>query len=631
MPSSLASIPQAQLPTKYRDVVKLALQPRQTRAFVLAAITWHLCLSAALFGTLRLVVSPSTLVVSAASFGTAILPLLARRKRGFGRITTPPPKTPSSRAAQLTAALAHAGTGKAVTQHTAAFVGLALGYTALLAGRTQGWAPQIWVESHQAFYLNERFLYLIGHSALLGAVYTVVFRCLPSPDSAALPKFDAEMLTTDARVTIKDRVVSLASSRLPLALVAATLASTASVLVYAMVRVRVWSSVLLVVGSRGLLRRLLVPSFRVEFGAFEVGVRTTLFSVAAVCAVETAYVLLDVYLTHPLVALSKHARHPTRMLVDGIQEPVVFFASHAFAELARLSAQDGEVRAAVYRDVNSDATAWIQIRDTCLKLLEEQRQFVARRGVVEAAKPPAPASAVQQAPQQQNAQQTRTIWDQLASGESTHSSSASPAQTSGATSTTTGGKPPAPAVVSIANASRLLHGLVSTAWRLVPSDAKHVLFGPRRRQLLLGDSPASDAASLIGRDAIRTVGAVVALQSLLCHSLAEDAYGCVQKDIRRVLVALVELHTEIRRLGLELEQRARDIDHQLAEQQAEPNSQAAASSEYQQQLSTTWSSSGAHSVHSALTTAMREILDTFAKFDLQLGTQLEVQLAECLG
>ncbi len=123
----------------------------------------------------------------------------------------------------------------------------------------------------------------------------------------------------------------------------------------------------------------------------------------------------------------------------------------------------------------------------------------------------------------------------------------------------------------------------------------------------------------------------MALQSLLCHSLAEDAYGCVQKDIRRVLVALVQLHTEIRRLGLELEQRARDIDHQLAEQQAEPNSQAAASSEYQQQLSTTWSSSGAHSVHSALTTAMREILDTFAKFDLQLGTQLEVQLAECLG
>ena len=102
MPSGLAAVPQAQLPSKYRDVVKIALQPRQTRAFVLAVVTWHLFLTSALLKTISLsLVSPLTLVVSLLSFGVGILPLLARRKRSLAQVTTPPGRLASSKAQQL--------------------------------------------------------------------------------------------------------------------------------------------------------------------------------------------------------------------------------------------------------------------------------------------------------------------------------------------------------------------------------------------------------------------------------------------------------------------------------------------------------------------------------------------------
>ncbi|SPO31864.1 uncharacterized protein UTRI_06701 [Ustilago trichophora] len=664
MPSGLAAVPQAQLPSKYRDVVKIALQPRQMRAFLLAAIAWHLFLTSALLKIVSLALaSPLTVVVSLTSFGFGVLPLLARRKRNLSRVTTPPARLASSKAQQFSAALSDASTLYSIYQHIAAFIILALGYAALLTSQSGGWGPQIWVESHGSFYLNERFLYLVGHSAVLGAFYSIFFRCLPSPETAAAPVFDAAVLASDANLTIKDRVVTAFGSRLPKAVAAAALASTSSLVLYSIIRIRMWSAVLLVLGSRGLMRRLLVPSFRVEFGYFDVSIRATLFSIAAVCAVETAYLLLDVYLSHPLAALSKYAKNPNRLLLDGIDEPIVFFSNHAFSELARLSAGDKESRAGIYRDVNSDIAAWTHIRDRCLALLDAQKQFVVRRGQpVPASQPsaqPASQQTVQQQQQKSNTQSTSTIWDQLAAGQTAPKEGAAPTQTPAATGSSSAGsakavKPAAnpSSLLSVQSLTKVITGVVTIGWKLLPADAKHVLFGPRRRQALFGESPACDAGSIVGRDAARTVSAVLALKELLCHSLGEDPYGTVQKDIKRVLMAMVDLDSEIRRFGLDLEQRAIEIDDKLERLEAQLNngtsnknlqqadgpeaekSSINANSQQQQQqqkLREAWKTSGAESVDRSLTDSMREILETFSKFELQLGNELEVKLSDCLS
>ncbi|SJX66638.1 uncharacterized protein SRS1_16859 [Sporisorium reilianum f. sp. reilianum] len=642
MPSGLATVPPAQLPSKYRDVIKIALQPRQTRAFILTAVAWHLLLTSALLKTISLsLVSPLTLAISLLSFGLGVLPLLARRKRNLSSITAPPARLPSSKAQQLSVALSSPALLPLVSQHVVAFLVLAVGYTALLTSQTGGWGPQIWVESHGSFYLNERFLYLVGQSVVLAAVYAFFFRSLPSPETVASPSFDPSALSSDAVVTIKDRVVSACGSRLPRAAAVAALTSISSIVVYSLIRIRLWSALLLVIGTRGLMRRLLVPSFRVDFGYIEVSVRTVLFSIAAVCAVETAYLLLDVYLTHPLPAVSKYAKNPNRLLLDGIDEPILFFSNHAFSEVARLSANDRESRAAIYRDVNADVTAWTHIRDRCLALLDAQKQFVARRGqpaptTQTTRQPAAQQVAAQQQQQQQkgSTQPTQTIWDQLAAGQTTSSQQNTAAAS---TSTATPPKPAAatPPLLSTQSMTKALISLTRLAWKFVPQDAKHVLFGARRQQSLVGDSPASSASSIIGRDASRTVGAALTLKALLCHSLAEDPYGTVQRDIERVLVALVDLDTEIRRFGIELEQRAKTIDDKLDKVEAESSGAKEAapqsSAECQQQLREAWRSSGAQTVDVCLTGSIREILDTFGKFELQLDDELEVKLAECLG
>ncbi|KAJ1018550.1 hypothetical protein NDA16_004832 [Ustilago loliicola] len=543
-----------------------------------------------------------------------------------------------------------------IYQHVAAFIVLALGYAALLTLQAGGWGPQIWVESHGSFYLNERFLYLLGHTTVLATVYAILFRSLPSPETAASPAFDAAALSSDATVTIKDRVVAAFGSRLPKAIAVAAFTSTSSVLVYSMIRIRVWSTVLLVIGTRGLMRRLLVPSFRVDFGFFEVSLRATLFSIAAVCAVETAYLLLDVYLSHPLAPISKYAKNPNRLLLDGIDEPIVFFSNHAFSEVGRLSADDKESRASIYKDVNSDVTAWTHIRDRCLAMLDAHKQFVVRRGQTPPSTQAGAQTTTQQVTQQQHqkssTQPTPTIWDQLAAGQTTAPKEGAASAAAPATASANASKPAAStpsSILSLQNISTLATSTITTAWKLLPADAKHVLFGPRRQQWLVGESPASDAASVVGRDATRVVSAVISLKELLCHSLEEDAYGSVQKDIKRVLVAMVDLESEIRRFGLELEQRATGIDEKLNKLEAEVNQTTSTNdkkqqdtqkaegegrrgrSQAQQELREAWKTSGAESIDLSLTAAIREILDTFARFDLQLGAELEAELAEMLS
>ncbi|KAJ9477250.1 hypothetical protein PHBOTO_006476 [Pseudozyma hubeiensis] len=641
MPSGLAAVPPAQLPTKYRDVIKIALRPRQTRAFVLAAVAWHLFLTSALLSTLSLsLISPLTLAASLLSFGLGILPLLAKRKRSLSQITSPPARLPSSKAQQLSAALSDPNFVPLVCQHVAAFVVLALGYAALLTYRNGGWAPQIWVESHASFYLNERFLYLVGQSIVLGAVYAFVSRSLPLPQAVASPSFDVSTLTSDTPATIKHRVVAAFTARLPRAAIVAAFTSSASILVYSIVRIRMWSTILLVLGTRGMMRRLFVPSFRVEFAFFEVSVRSVLFSIAATCAIETAYLLLDVYLTHPLPAVSKYAKFPNRLLLDGMEEPVLFFSNHAFSELARLSAGDKEMRGLIYRDVGGDATAWMQIRDRCLGLLEESKLFVVRRGQI----PPKPQASVpttsqlvsQQQQQKVGAKPPQTIWDQLAAGQTAPKDSSTPSTstptTAPSTSTTVSTSPqqqPAP-LLSIQSLSKTSLNLIALAWKLLPSDAKHVLFGARRQQTLLGESPSTLASSIIARDAHRTICAALTLRNLLCKSLTEDPYGTVSKDIKRILAALVGLDSEIRTLGMQLEAQAREIDEKLERVEGDAKAEGMGIGEVQDELKQVWTAGGAGQLDLCLVASMREILNTFERFDLILGDELEVRLGECL-
>ncbi len=88
--------------------------------------------------------------------------------------------------------------------------------------------------------------------------------------SSRIPIVRRISLDLGRSATIKNRVAAASGSRLPRAAAAALcFVSTSSILVYSIIRIRLWSAILLVLGTRGLMRRLLVPSFRVDFGFVE--------------------------------------------------------------------------------------------------------------------------------------------------------------------------------------------------------------------------------------------------------------------------------------------------------------------------------------------------------------------------
>ncbi|PWY98391.1 hypothetical protein BCV70DRAFT_201706 [Testicularia cyperi] len=684
MPSGLASVPQAQLPSRYQDVAKIALRPRQTRAYVLALVTWHLLLTSALLSVFSLsLLTPVNMLIGCLSFGLGILPLAVARKRAFSTISRQPPALAATRASQLSATLSDPQIYALAVRYAYGFVVLAASYCILLTSKTGGWGPQIWVESHGSVYLNERFLFLLGHAAVLGAAYAIVFRSHPSLATAALPDFSSSAASDSSEPieSLKDRAVTAVKSRLLPSAAMGFIAAMASTATYAFLRVRIWRFCIMLVGARSMARRLLIPSFRVDFNFAEVGLRTTLWSMAAVCGTEIAIALLDVYLSHPLSPVCKYSKHPNRLLIDGISDPTIFFSSHAYSELARLSATDKEARVAIYRDVGLDGAAWIKIRNACLALIDEQKSFVSRRGVsvspaaapagtgsttVAAAKPPAGSSTSASTSQQ-------TVWDMLAAGQvapQTPSSAAATTATQPRTVAPTTAAQPTAATGSKGSSLAVLlsisSNLIRVMWRLLPADAKHVVFGPRRQQYWSEASVAMQACSIAGRDAARVSWAVAALRELLCHSLDEDPYGSVQKDIRRVLESLADLSLEMRKFGLELEQKAVGADERLAKLERDASnvgrSGAVASPSQddlkkekedkktgggddkdvsggkgcevdvaQKELVQAWRTSGASSVDMGTIAAIRGIVDTFGRFDLHLGNELEVKLSQCLG
>lgn len=628
MPAGLAAVPPAQLPSRYQDVIKIALRPRQSRAFLLAFAAWHVLLALTQLRTLA-VFSPLTLLLSSVSFALGILPFLVRRKRVLSTTNTCPPRLPPSQAAQLSAVLSSSSTWSLAYGHAIGFVVLGVAYALLVTATSGGWGPQIWVESHGSYYLNERFLFLLGHAAVLGAVYSVAFRTLPSLALASSAPFDASISPSEPLGSLKEQVTKAFRARVAPAAAAGFAMGTLSVVLYSTIRIRIWKALLLIMGTRSMTRRVLVPSFRVDFGYVQVALRSTLFSMAAICAVETAYLLLDVYLCHSLPPVTKYSKNPNRLLLDGISDPTLFFSSHAFGELARLSATDSEARIAIYRDVGIDGAAWPKIRDLCLKIIEEQTTFIDKRGqLVVSAKPTTTVAGPQLAKQQQQQQApSQTVWDMLAAGSVPQPRNAQPAST---TPTTPAGKPaPAPTMPTLLLNTSVK--LVRTAWALLPADAKHVLFGPRRQQAWIGESVVSQAQSVAGRDAARVTWAILSLKELLCHSLDQDPYGSVQKDIRLVLTSLAQLGTHLRKFGLQLEQKAVETDNQLA--QLDPSKEALPNKPIlnQQQLTRAWRTSGAETVDLSLTHSIKAILDTFGRFGLHLGPDLELQLSQYLS
>ncbi|EPQ27601.1 uncharacterized protein PFL1_04739 [Pseudozyma flocculosa PF-1] len=679
MASALESVPQAQLPTSYNALVKLALGPRQKRVFALAFAACHAYLALSLLSP-RAVWHPLSLASSVAAFALAIIPLLVARKRILSKTAALPAVLAQSRASHLSDLLRDPSTWSQAGLHALAFAAIAVVQCLLITalyGADSDWAPYTWIPSHHAYYVNERFLFLVASSALLGAFYGALYRAWPASTARPILPFEVGTRSDGLGPSLRVRFARACAHRLPTAAAAGACGEAAVFIGYLLARKSFWRLVLALVGHRGITRRALVPSFRTAFPQADVVVRATALGAASFVAVETAYTLLDVYLSQPLSPLSKYTKDANRTLADGLSDPVVFFSHHAFAELAHIAASDSGRRVAIFKDVHAERSAWKALSSACLKLLEAERQHIATRGI-----PPKPTQPSTSTPPTASAQSvakpqpasSQSVWDALARGQlpgeqgKTASAVAQPAQPAAAAPA-----PGAPAPASATPAQSVFSIASSfgrTAWSMLPQDARHAMCPPRWRFYLFEPSMRAKVLSIAGRDSARLAWSITAVKDLLQHSLTEDPFGSVQKDIRTVLRALVGLCIEMRALRIELEAQAATLDDKLAREEAAARatptptptptprgqgasttsvptstttttteeqttkeggvSHAGAARQAQDEFGEAWGRCGAAMNEALLRTAIKGILDTFGRFNLGLEPEFEARLSTCL-
>ncbi|KAN0064197.1 hypothetical protein ACQY0O_003364 [Thecaphora frezii] len=647
MPLGLSAVPSAQLPTNYQALIKLALRPRQKRTFLLAFVSLHISLSLSLLNP-KAVFNFIPLLGSVAAFALALIPLLIARKRELSSFTGFPGASVTTRAEQTAALLCDRSTSTRAGIHAAAFGILAALHcltTTGWRGVESDWAPQTWIPSHNAHYVNERFLFLIGSCAFLGALYGGAYLSWPTRIASPITSFPIGVSPSGVEGSLRHRVTHAFNRRVPVASLGGGCAGLGLFITYLLIRKTLWRTVLLLVGHRGIARRVLVPSFRADFPQADVAVRVVVVGAAVTAAVETAYVLLDVYLSQPIAPVTKFTKDPNRVLAAGLSDPTLFFSHHAYSELAYIAAADNERRISVFKDVHAERSAWSVLSSECLGLIEAERINVASRGVQPRQPDPLPpkASGTQAdvAPRQSS---DPTVWDALANGQmSVHPSSSVPKPVQPVSVR------PAPASSTQWSGRAIASSIATTTWKLLPPDARHALCPPKWRFYLFEPSMRAKVVNMAGRDSRRLACAITAVNELLQHSLEEDPFGSVQKDIQKALQAFAGLSVELRALRNELEAEAAMLDDKLAREEAaaqtatgsESNADQAAGGgaasfrvdntrQAQDELSDAWESCGAAMNEALLRTAIKGVLDTFARFHLEFEPELQARLSTCL-
>lgn len=622
----------------YRALLKHAMRPRQERVLFLSLLATHLLTCAALAAPHALV-RPSVAAGSLVIVGAVLLPLLFARRHRLIYAPHAPAGAPGTQHAAPALALLRT---PAVWHHIARSALAALGLAVLFAGiathvhgGASALAPRIYVASHRAYYVNETLVVTAFVAACAGAALGWSEARATPPACWHVPAFDPDAVLHP--VTLRVRVARTLGARLPRAL--ATLPWLAAPLaLYVVGRDAFWSALLRVVGIDTAVRPWVVPSFRVPFAVSTLVVAMLPVLVLVVVLLTTVHTLFDVYWTHPFAYLpTAQARDPNAALVAGLGDAHPFFAAHAAAELARIALYDKARRTALFDDVqrlHGRPAAWDAVAKACLARIDA---FVVEADAKADAKPAGPAAkpagpAAAAAKPASTAEAARSapanVWAALAQA---------PAAAPAAAPATAPAVAPAPATISSTSAPAVYKVVRVASYaattlgrhvvRAIPADAKQALVPPSVRVALTTASPTRvlDAELLAPRAVV--CWSALALARLVEASVAEDRYGSVQKDVRRVVHALLRAHERLQRVKQRAERAALDADHEvvrearivqsaLHEVGADAASFSTSYAPYFHALQSAWQTRYAM-LDAALGEGAQQIVQTFAPYGLE--------------
>ena len=598
----------------YRVLVKAGMRPRQERVLLLTAMATHVVFTSALLAPSALW-RPRVAAGTAALVFGALLPLLLVRRTRLLAAAPEPASRCVSRGAYVAALARSAAAWQDIGLHALLGGVLALVYS-LTATYAFGWsaatAPARFVPAHGVYYVNEAWLVLLALSTALGAVYAAAVLVLLPGARSGVPPFDAGALGVSLRV----RCVRTVARQAPRALVLLPVAA-ALFFAYVCVRASLWAAVLRVTGVETLVRRYIVPSFRLPFAPLALGASLAPPLAMVLVLFEVTHTLFDVYWTHPLPPLTARDKDPNTVLLAGLGEPHEFFCSQAFAELAHMAMHDAARRRAIFDDVQRQhgrPVAWSGVCDAALRVLG---------GVAVSAPAPAPTPAP--APPAAPAPRS-SIWHILA-----RAPPAAGARPSGTAAPAPTGVP----VPFLRIVSWALSALGRTVWTLVPGDAKHALLPQTVHTFVFAPAPALLLDAELRPHCAAAAWAARALQHLVLASLAEDKYGSVQKDVPRVLDALVRAHSRLSAARERVEGIAAEADGQLVREVrmlrgmlvADAGADASFSTAYApfyNEMQAAWQAYAAEDA--ALCSAVRTISEAFARWRVPRPSHMEARM-----
>ncbi|KAG8708738.1 hypothetical protein FRC08_018731 [Ceratobasidium sp. 394] len=250
-----------------------------------------------------------------------------------------------------------------------------------------------------------------------------------------------------------------------------------------------------------------------------------------------------------VIHLSQFKEDPNASLIAGLQSKDDYFKYFAFAELANVATNRPPRRVALFSDLKANPTAWEQVCRECLLLLGKDYTAVVNRNVLPAATatiaaPPVPTPS------------SKISKDSVY--KATKTSSSGPLDTfvgaANAVATVVPTNLSVPAIFLSSSHSQPAPSVAPVqtplpiqGWKLPKPDFSHVVdmlppnvaFWLRCTWDWLFVERQSAKLEGLLQNRAADIWAIEALSALVTYSLQEDPYGRVQRDIPRVLEALI--------------------------------------------------------------------------------------------
>ncbi|KAI0266419.1 nucleoporin protein Ndc1-Nup [Gloeopeniophorella convolvens] len=513
---------------------------------------------------------PAALVMTAISWALGVLPIVVLRKSHLTAVSTPS-SSPSQR---VKVAFSKPGAIRALFVYVLTAIFVTSSHVAL--GRNAQGADHldVFVRSRKHhYYLNGRFLFLLMAQIAFASAYYLRSILLDRPTvrwaQSKVPKMDPP-------TAIVRRVVGLGVTSSVFTLGAFAV----YIVTFGLVRAMVLPILLQVPAISRLLRPFLAHFLRGRW-SFVLLWRNRaliwqvfLLGLTTVAGWEYAESLFDDKVQEPLTVAS-HTADPALTLISGITSDDPYYVHFGYIELCAFAEDDSSAastrRTTMFGDQKHTPTLWATLLRSALLTLGKDYQTLLRRGAPPppmsapaAPKPkpegPAvPATPLVRKPVFKTAQSSplHSVVESLASDSAVtqaiaHSvdstaahlpdlfkSTSTPAPTAVAKKAVAAVNATKPALLSRIQAPKRL---VPPAVQAVAKEVSQWWTRPRASRIADGAVPNRETDILIAE----------VLSRLVCASLAEDRYGVVQRDIPRVLEALLSFLTALEEAQREL-------------------------------------------------------------------------------